>query len=81
MRVNPPAQLGSFNNATPTLSLRLRRSLNLSKPWVRRVPEPNEAVAPAINIWLQPVYKPASPEYVRPGADDHLRYKSVGNLT
>ena len=43
--------------------------------------DPNAVPAPAISIWNQPTYKPAPAEYVRPGANDHLKFKSVGNLT
>lgn len=40
--------------------------------------EPDAVQPQQINIWQQPVYKPEPQGYVRPGANDHLRYKSRG---
>ncbi|CAB4123573.1 hypothetical protein UFOVP48_35 [uncultured Caudovirales phage] len=42
---------------------------------------PDMATPPSINIWKQPVYKPEPMSPARPGADNHLRYKSKGYQT
>jgi hypothetical protein len=56
--------------------------MTTNKPMYVHIPrDPDVVPAPAINIWKQPMYKSPSFETPRPGADDHLRYKSVGNLT
>ena len=43
--------------------------------------DPDVVQAATLNIWKQPMYKSPSFETPRPGADDHLKFKSVGNLT
>jgi len=39
---------------------------------------PDMATPPGINIKTQPVYVPEKRESMRRGADDHLKYKSLG---
>lgn len=41
---------------------------------------PDMATPPGINIKTQPVYVPPKRESMRPGADDHLKYKSLGTV-
>lgn len=41
---------------------------------------PNMATAPGINLKEQPVYVPPKREAMRPGADDHLKYKSLSTI-
>lgn len=41
---------------------------------------PDMATPPGINIKTQPVYVPPKREAMRPGADDHLKYKSLGTV-
>ena len=48
------------------------------QPYVHVPRDPSLVPAPALSIWEQPVYKSAPAEYVRPGADDHLKFKSRG---
>ena len=43
--------------------------------------DPNAVPPPSLSLWHQPVYKPENLTPMRPGADDHLKFKSVGNLT
>ena len=43
--------------------------------------DPNAVPAPAMSVWKQPVYVVEKVQPMRPGADDHLKFKSVGNLT
>jgi hypothetical protein len=40
--------------------------------------DPNAALPNTISIWDLETYKPPKNEYVRPGANDFLRYKSRG---
>ena len=62
----------------PNLKKRIRKDL----PAYVHIPrDPDVVPAPAINIWEQPVYKLPGFSTPRPGADDHLKFKSVGNLT
>ena len=68
-RVNSFSQLEAFP------AKRLHRSTAGYVPVPR---DPNAALPPTISVWAQPVYVPPKPEYVRPGAEDFLRYKSRG---
>jgi len=73
MRVNKEVSLGNFANILGDKAhAKERRGF---KPSIK---DPEAVPAPAINIWQQPVYKPEPQGYVRPGANDHLRYKSWG---
>ena len=73
LKVNKQTGLGSFAFTTGDKAhAKERRGF---KPPVK---DPEAAPPPQINIWAQPVYKPEPQGYVRPGANDHLRYKSRG---
>ena len=75
-RVNPHATLTSFANTTGDKAhAKERRGF---KPTVK---DPDAVPPPTISLWSQPVYKPERMEPVRRGADDFLKFKSVGNLT
>jgi len=76
MKVNKSVGLGTFAQTAGDRGLsKVRRG------YVPVERDPSLVPAPTISIWNQPTYKPAPAEYVRPGADDHLKFKSVGNLT
>ena len=76
MRVNKSVGLGTFAQTAGDRGLsKVRRGY---MPVER---DPTLVPAPAISIWKQPVYKGENLTPVRPGADDHLKFKSVGNLT
>ena len=76
LRVNPPSTLASFNNGTGE-----KEQVKYRTGFVPSVKDPNAVPSPSMSIWEQPVYKSAPAAYMRPGADDHLKFKSVGNLT
>lgn len=79
MRVNKEVSLGAFANTLGDLaSKKKHRPSSVYVPVER---DPSLVPAPAISIWNQPTYKPAPAEYVRPGANDHLKFKSRGNRT
>jgi hypothetical protein len=76
LRVNPPALLEAFANTLgDAVSKRRHRATAGYVPVPR---EPHTALPPSTNLWEQPVYVPPKGEYVRPGAEDFLRYKSRG---
>ena len=76
LRVNPPSTLSSFNNRTGE-----KEQVKYRTGFVPSVKDPKAVPAPAMNLWEYPVYVSPKNEYMRPGADDHLKFKSVGNLT
>lgn len=73
LRVNPPSTLASFNNRTGD-----KEQVKYRTGFVPSVKDPNAVPPPSLSIWKQPVYKSPAPAYVRPGANDFLRYKSRG---
>ena len=76
MRVNRPAPLESFNNTTGD-----KEQVKYRTGFVPLAKDPDAVKAPAMSLWHQPVYVPQNLTPMRPGADDHLKFKSVGNLT
>ena len=76
LRVNPPASLEAFTNTLGDVVAKRRHRTTAG--YVPVPKDPNAALPPTINIWAQPVYTPPKQEYVRPGAEDFLRYKSRG---
>ena len=43
-----------------------------------RIKPDDEVRAPSINLFKLPAYKPEQSQFVRSGADDHLKFKSTG---
>ena len=75
-RVNTNNVMESFPNTLgDAVSKRRHRATTGYVPVPK---DPNAALPPTISIWAQPVYTPPKQEYVRPGAEDFLRYKSRG---
>ena len=75
-RVNPQATLESFRNTTGDKAhAKERRGF---KPTVK---DPDAVLPPTISLWSQPVYKGENLTPVRPGAEDHLKFKSKGHQT
>lgn len=76
-RVNPHASsLSSFvSTAGDKEQVKYRTGFVPSKK------DPNAVPPPSLSIWEQPIYVPTKNEYVRPGADDHLKFKSKGYRT
>jgi hypothetical protein len=73
MRVNKEVSLGNFANVLGDKAhAKERRGF---KPSVK---DPEAVPAPAMNIWARESYKPEPQGYVRPGANDHLKFKSRG---
>ncbi len=62
------------------LSDHMRKSICGSEKFVARQRLPNEATPRQINTFAgeDNAYKPEPAAYVRPGADDHLLFKSRG---
>ena len=79
MRVNKEVSLGAFANTLGDLaSKKKHRPSSVYVPVER---DPSLVPAPAMSVWKQPVYVAEKVQPMRPGADDHLKFKSVGNLT
>lgn len=49
--------------------------------YVKRIPLPNEATAPAISVWELEVYVSPPDNYYRAGSQDALAVKSKGRST
>ncbi len=72
LRVNPSSTLASFNNGTGE-----KEQVKYRTGFVPSVKDPNAVPPPSMSIWKQPVYKPETRGYQRPGAD-HSQIKSRG---
>ena len=76
MRVNKEVSLGAFAQTAGDRGLsKVRRG------YVPIERDSSLVPAPALSVWQQPVYVAEKVQPMRPGADDHLKFKSVGNLT
>ena len=73
LRVNPQATLTSFTNTTGDKAHMKERTG--FRPSVKH---PDAVLPPTISLWEQPTYVPPKQGYMRPGAEDFLRYKSRG---
>ena len=73
MRVNTTAPLGAFATTTGD-----KEAIKYRTGYVPLVKQPNAAPPPQMSIWERDQYEPPKEEYVRPGADDHLKIKSRG---
>jgi hypothetical protein len=73
MRVNRPTPMESFANTTGD-----KEQAQFRTGFVPSIKDPDVVPSPAINLWRQPVYVPQNPAPMRPGADDHLQFKSRG---
>ena len=72
-RVNATAPLGAFVGTTGD-----KEQVKYRTGYKPSDKDP-DAVPPATNsLWAQPVYVSPKAEYVRPGANDFLKYKSRG---
>jgi hypothetical protein len=76
LRVNPHATLTSFPNTTGS-----KEQVKYRTGYVPLAKDPDAVPPPSISLWHQPVYVPKNLTPMRPGADDHLKFKSVGNRT
>ena len=72
LRVNPHATLQSFTNTTGNKAHAKERT-----GFVPSIKDSDVVPAPAMSIWKQPIYKPDTRGYQRPGAD-HSQIKSRG---
>jgi hypothetical protein len=72
LRVNPSTTLTSFNNRTGD-----KEQVKYRTGFVPSIKNPDAVPAPSMSIWKQPVYKPDTRGYQRPGAD-HSQIKSRG---
>jgi len=76
LRVNPHATLEAFPNTLGDVAAKRRHRATTG--YVPVPKDPNAALPPSTNLWEQPDYVPPKDEYVRPGAQDFLRYRSRG---
>ena len=72
-RVNPHATLESFRNTTGD-----KEQVKYRTGFVPLAKDPDAVPPPAISLRRQPVYVPENRAPMRPGADDHLQFKSRG---
>ena len=79
MRVNKEVGLGTF--ATSLGDVAQRKRNRPSSVYVPVERDPNLVPAPALSVWKQPVYVAEKVQPMRPGADDHLKFKSAGDRT
>ena len=76
MKINKSVGLGTFAQTAGDRGLsKVRRG------YVPIERDPSLVPAPALSIWERDSYVPKNLTPMRPGADDHLKFKSVGNLT
>ena len=79
MRVNKEVSLGAFANTLGDLaSKKKHRPSSVYAPVER---DPSLVPAPMSSIWQRDSYVPQNLTPMRPGADDHLKINSKGNLT
>ena len=79
MRVNKEVGLGTF--ASTLGDVAAKKSRRPSSVYVPVERDPSLVPAPAMSIWSRDSYESPRPAAMRAGADDHLKFKSVGNLT
>ena len=79
MRVNKPVGLGTF--ATTLGDVAQRKRNRPSSVYVPVERDPSLVPAPTSSIWKRDSYVPQNLTPMRPGADDHLKFNSKGNLT
>ena len=79
MRVNKEVGLGTF--ATSLGDVAQRKRNRPSSVYVPVERDPDLVPAPALSVWQQPVYVAEKVQPMRPGADDHLKFKSAGDRT
>jgi hypothetical protein len=72
MRVNPTTTLESFGNAV------FQRKHRATVGFVPIPRGPNTVPPPQMSLWKREKYVPENLTPMRPGADDHLKYKSRG---
>lgn len=79
MKVNKSVGLGTFANTLGDVAAKKRH--RPSSVYVPTERDPSLVPAPALSLWKRDSYVPKNLTPMRPGADDHLKFKSVGNLT
>ena len=79
LKVNKTTDLGTF---AITLGDKAQRKKNRpSSVYVHTPRDPDLVPAPQMDMWSRGLYVPEKQGYQRPGADDHLKFKSKGNRT
>lgn len=76
MRVNKPVGLGTFAQTSGDLG-----QVKVRRGYVPIERDPSLVPAPMSSIWKRDSYVPKNLTPMRPGADDHLKINSKGNLT
>ena len=76
MKVNRPVGLGTFAQTSGDLG-----QVKVRRGYVPVERDPDLVRAPMSSLWQRDSYVPQNLTPMRPGADDHLKFKSVGNLT
>ena len=76
MKVNKSVGLGTFAQTAGDLG-----QVKVRRGYVPIERDPDLVRAPTSSLWKRDSYVPQNLTPMRPGADDHLKFKSVGNLT
>jgi hypothetical protein len=66
------------NSHNPLESFTTKRKHRATAVYVPRPYDPDVVPPPQLSIWERDEYVPPKNEYIRPGANDFLRYKSRG---
>jgi len=76
MKVNKSVGLGTFAQTAGDLG-----QVKVRRGYVPVERDPSLVPAPTSSLWKRDSYVPQNLTPMRPGADDHLKFKSVGNRT
>ena len=76
MKVNKSVGLGTFAQTAGDLG-----QVKVRRGYVPVERDPDLVRAPTSSLWQRDSYVPQNLTPMRPGADDHLKFKSVGNRT
>lgn len=79
LKVNKTTGLGTF--ATTLGDVAQKKKDRAPTVYVPSKRDPNAVPPPQMDMWSRGLYVPEKQGYQRPGADDHLKFKSAGNLT
>jgi len=79
LKVNKTAGLGNY--ATSLGDVLPKKKDRAPTVFVPSKRDPGAVKAPEMNLWERPTYVPDNNQYTRPGANDHLKFKSKGFMT
>lgn len=76
LKVNKTAGLGNY--ATSLGDVLPKKKDRAPTVFVPSVRDPDAVPPPEMNLWERPLYVPETVQPMRPGADDHMKFKSKG---